>query len=132
MAEGNTGPGRPTKYTPANRKKILDALKNGALRKDAAEAAGVGTSTFSEWLNQFPEFSEAVEAAEAEVANACAARIVQEARDPSGDWKAALEYLKKRRRNDWGESLDLKVKNMTDDELIAVATGGVGGISTAR
>jgi hypothetical protein len=116
---------RPTKRTPETEAKILNALRVGASRKDAADAAGVDYSNFLRWTEQFREFREAVTRAEGEVAARMTARLYQEATKDGGDWKASLEWLKRRRRDDWGDSVSFR--KMTDDELIAYVAGGVGG-----
>ncbi len=43
--------GRPTKFTPENRKRILDAISKGAPYKICVEMCGVSDSTFYNWLD---------------------------------------------------------------------------------
>jgi hypothetical protein len=43
-------PGRPSKLTPALRKKLCGYIANGALLKDAAAACGVAEATVHEWI----------------------------------------------------------------------------------
>ena len=95
--------GRKTKRTPEVEKRILDALRVGATREDAFGAAGISERTFYEWMEQFPQFSQSVVHAESACAVRMSARIYQEATAEKGDWKAALEYLKRRRRAEWGD-----------------------------
>ena len=48
---GNTATlGRPSKFTPETRKKILWALRLGNYRKTAAEYAGISERTICDWL----------------------------------------------------------------------------------
>jgi hypothetical protein len=53
-----------------------------------------------------------------------AAKIYEAGRN--GDWKAAESWLKRRRRTEWGDSIDLH--KLSDDELIARATGAIAGV----
>jgi len=99
--------GRWTKRSPQVEREILDALHNGSTQKDAAEAAGVTWETFHSWRKQDPDFLQAVARAEAECARTMAARIRQEATVSGGDWRAAMEWLKRRRREDWTERTEL-------------------------
>jgi hypothetical protein len=42
-------PGRPTKLTPRVATRVLDAVRKGATREVAAQAAGIGRSTLGIW-----------------------------------------------------------------------------------
>lgn len=104
---------RPTKLTPDIQAAIVDAILHGASYKDAAESAGVSYSTFNVWMKagenakngKFVKFLEAVRQADAECARNMV-RVIQSAA-AKGDWKAALEWLKRRRRADWGDGVDV-------------------------
>jgi hypothetical protein len=72
IAERHPG-GRPTKFTPQVRAKLLEAITEGATYKLACKYANVGYSTFADWMQrgaagnpEFIEFSDSVNAAEAE------------------------------------------------------------------
>jgi transposase-like protein len=105
--------GRPSKFTQEVQDAIIAALSIGATYKDAAEASGVAYDTFNEWMKmgqsqksgKFSDFSELVKQTEA------AARLkylaVIENAATAGDWKAALEYLKRRDRSNWGDNVDV-------------------------
>lgn len=120
--------GRKTKRTPEVEKRIVDALRVGASRKDACDAAGVGERTFYEWLEDFPQFSQAVTHAEGACASLMAATIYEAARGQK-DWRAAESWLKRRRREEWGDSLDLR--KLSDEELIARTKAILGGDGAA-
>ena len=118
---------RPSKLTPETQSTIVDAILHGATYKDAAEAAGVSYDTFNEWYKagrdtgkgKFFEFSEAVSKANAQ----CAVnftRIIQTAA-AKGDAKYALEWLKRRRRAEWGDNMDVT----SDGEKITVTIKGI-------
>ena len=95
--------GRPTKRTPETEAKILNALRIGASRRDSCEANGVDYITFSHWLTQFKQFRQSVEQAESHCAVRMSARIFDEATKADGDPKYALEWLKRRRKEEWGD-----------------------------
>lgn len=61
------GPGgRPPKFGPELTARIQSLLRKGMPRVRAARRAGIAVSTFMAWMNEFPEFSEAVHDAEDE------------------------------------------------------------------
>lgn len=104
---------RPSKLTPETHAVIVDAILHGATYKDASEAAGVIYNTFNEWMKkgeeaktgQYREFKDAVDVANAQ----CAVnftRVIQ-SKAALGDWKAAEAWLKRRRREDWGDNVDV-------------------------
>ena len=104
---------RPSKLTPETHAVIVDAILHGATYKDASEAAGIEYNTFNEWMKKgadaksgaYREFNEAVGIANAQ----CAvnfSRVIQSAA-AKGDAKYALEWLKRRRRAEWGDSVDV-------------------------
>ena len=115
---------RPTKLTPEAQEQIVDAILHGATYRDAAEASGVGYSTFNDWMklgreatrkNKYSEFSEAIETANAQ----CAVnftRVIQ-SKAALGDWKAAEAWLKRRRREDWGDVIEINQKGVTKVEV---------------
>lgn len=57
--------GRPSKYRQSVIGTICSAVSDGTPFTHAAAIAGISYQTFCEWRKQFPEFSEAVEAARA-------------------------------------------------------------------
>ena len=105
--------GRPTKLTPETQKRIIDALKIGATRLDAALSAGVSYESFNEWevkgrqarSGVYWQFWQAVMQAEGEARLRYTSVIARAAND--GDWRAALEYLKRRDRAHWGDNVDV-------------------------
>ncbi|BCM88740.1 hypothetical protein IAD21_00582 [Abditibacteriota bacterium] len=110
---------RPKKFSQIGMSAIITALKNGTTRKDAAKAAGVSYETLRAWVEQgqrepegeFSAFSVAVERSEAECANKMARAICDAAKE--GDWRAAESWLKRRRRDEWGDNVRVDV----DDEI---------------
>jgi hypothetical protein len=105
--------GRRSKLDDVIRDAIIRALSIGATYKDAAEAAGVHYDTFNRWMKmgeeaksgKFHDFYESVRRVEAETRNRYLAVIAKAAHE--GDWRAALEYLKRRDRANWGDNVDV-------------------------
>jgi hypothetical protein len=91
---------RPSKLTPATERVILDALRAGATRTAAFEAAGVERTQISRWMRRFATFRNAVLEAEAN-AELRAVVAVRQAIN-AGGWRAAAWWLEHRRRDDWG------------------------------
>lgn len=100
---------RPTKLTAAVEKAILDALRVGATRTAAFEAAGVSRSKISVWMARFESFRDAVTRAEAD-AEIRATITIRQAYD-AGDWRAAVEWLKRRRPAEWSETQRVEIVN---------------------
>ena len=114
---------RPTKLTPEAQEQIVDAILHGATYRDAAEASGVVYDTFNNWMlrgkdakrGKYFEFFEAVSVANAQ----CAVnftRVIQ-SKAALGDWKAAEAWLKRRRREDWGDVIEINQKGITKVEV---------------
>ena len=69
MAEGDRHPvGRPTKYRPEFCEAVGEFLSQGYSLTAFAAECDVARSTINEWIAQFPEFSEAVQRAQAKKA----------------------------------------------------------------
>src|SRR5690242_14495978 len=52
--------GRPTDYSPVIVGKLKGAIQLGLSVETACEHAGIVTSTFYDWQNKYPEFSEGI------------------------------------------------------------------------
>lgn len=100
--------GRPSKFTPANCKIILEMVEVGAPALLAPTAAGVSYPTFREWIVQgeddaaagrktaLAEFSEQVKKAEARMVKS-RLEIIKKAAKANGDrWQAAAWMLERR------------------------------------
>lgn len=95
--------GRHSKYNEETVNRICDAIRVGATRKSASACGGISDSLFHQWMKENPEFAEKVQRAEGGMLARMAARVYQEAVAPDGDWRAALEVLKRRERSEWSE-----------------------------
>lgn len=79
----NSKTGRPSKFAPEAAAAVLTHVRQGSHRHIAANAAGVGRSTFMRWMargkkerrGQFRDFWDAIKKAEAEMVVDCLGRI---------------------------------------------------------
>lgn len=93
--------GRKTRCTPEMTKRVADAIRGGNYASVAAAYAGIGESTYYEWLKRggegespFAEFAEAIKEAEAQAEVRNVALIQQAAQ--GGTWQAAAWYLERK------------------------------------
>lgn len=139
---------RPSKLTPETQKKIVDAIKMGATYELAAQYGGIHYDTFNNWMKRgvaeiehrdkprtkeheeetpYIEFFEAIKQAEGDAAVLWLAKIEKSATE--GNWQAAAWKLERRYPDTYGRrdikhSGNLNMKDMSDDELQRIATGG--------
>jgi hypothetical protein len=97
--------------------KILTYLRGGATRQDAAAASGITYETLRIWMQE-SAFSVSVTMAEGECGALMAARLTAEARRSDGDWKAALAWLQRRRRDEWGDSIKTEISGVNGGPII--------------
>lgn len=104
--EVNLG-GRPTKYRPEYCDAIIEHMSAGASMTSFAAEVGVARSTIGQWMQDYPEFKEAAEAAKAK----CAAWWESVARKnaQTGDGSAALVIfgLKNMSPEDWKDKQEI-------------------------
>lgn len=128
---------RPTKYEDVRADKICGLLRAGCTRKASAESSGITYQTFLRWLETNVSFVTSVSRAEADAENIMAA-VIQKAATKGDDWRAAESWLKRRRRDEWGDALNLT--NKSDYDLLSAAAeifkragqGDPGGSDPAR
>ena len=101
IEQGGRSPsvGRPTKFTTERQERILRSIRAGNYVETAALAAGIGKSTFYDWLDRFPDFADAVQKARAE-AEARYVAVIEQATETS--WQAAAWWLERTAPNRWG------------------------------
>jgi len=128
------------KYSIRRRKIICDALRKGASRSAAAEAADITYTTLCRWVREgrkgsdekYVRFLEAVEHAEAEVE----LELISKVKDYAPkDWRAAAWLLERRHPDRWGHrqkiehsgpnggGIPLEFAKMTEAQLRALAGG---------
>ncbi len=91
---------RPTKFSEERAKQIGERLREGATRAAAAQSSGVSVRTFERWLRTRPDFAGTVSQREAQ-AELFFTLIVTNAARTNPYY--ALEWLKRRRRAEWGD-----------------------------
>lgn len=133
--------------------RLLASLASGNYRETAALASGLSKTTFYEWLDRSPMFRALVERAESDAEEAFAAVVKKAAVPhlvrkttvktlPTGmaettevltrefDWQAAAWLLSRRFGARWREQKRIDVKDLTDEQLIALLddddTGNTG------
>jgi transposase len=114
--------GRPTKLTPQVQARIVQAIVGGNDITVAAAYAGIGKTTFYEWLERgrkeaarlaassrakpkdsetpFAEFADAIQKAQADAETRNVALIAKAAQD--GTWTAAAWWLERKYPERWG------------------------------
>ena len=121
--------GRKTKYSPERVVKIVEGLKGGLTKRAAGSLGGISEDTLLLWVNRYSDFAAQVTQAENEAEVRFASvidkaafgheattvtRITRETKDGplveeriethwEYDWRAALEWLKRRRRGEWSD-----------------------------
>lgn len=130
--------GRPTKFTPDVRTRIISAIRNGNTYEASANYGGVSYDSFRGWLKrgeddadgEFFEFFNAIKKAEAEAEIESVALIRRSAQD--GQWQAAAWFLERRKPSDWGRrdrhevaqtNLNINWDDLTENELERIAAG---------
>jgi hypothetical protein len=121
--------GRPTKLTQETIDKICLAIRAGNYAKIAAQMAGIGESTYYEWLSiakepdcdvLFTELAESIQRAEADAEVAAVALIRQAANN--GSWQAAGWLLERKNGERWGRNDKLRQEiTGTNGEPISVS-----------
>ena len=119
---------RPTKLTAETSAAIVKAIAIGAPYKDAAGAAGVDYVTFNNWMiagekataGKFFEFFYAVTRAKHTARLNYIGTLTKAAN--AGDWRAALEYLKRTDRETWGDNVDVTSKNESINPYMSATT----------
>ncbi len=106
-ASGPKRTGRPDALTKEAGDAIVGAIRAGAAIKEAAEHAGIGSTTVYRWLERaeekkappkFREFRDALTRARADAKVSAIAAI---RRAMPEDWRAALAYLERRYPEEW-------------------------------
>ena len=117
---------RPTKYTEDIVKRICDALAEGCTRRAAYGSVGIDQTTFLAWIERYSDFSNSVTLAEAEAEAKFTKSLWKSATGYNSDWRAAESWLKRRRREEWGDNVQSAMPDLSefdDAELDRIAAG---------
>ena len=113
--------GRPTDLTEQTTSLVCEYITQGARPADAAVQAGVGRSTYYEWMakgrsgeSPYADFAERVERARAEFKNGLIGKVMQyaDSGDP-GSWRASMDLYKELEGSSRGAERDKAREEMT-------------------
>lgn len=129
--------GRPTKYTSEVADKIVEAVREGCNRRDAARVVGVDESTLYRWMQDNEEFRSRLHDADAEIITKLEKTVIRAA---ITDWKPALAALQAKRQKEWGRNSKVQVGNadgkpfstisfdkLTPEQIAAIAAVEIDG-----
>lgn len=167
--KGNVELGAPLRLTPEVEKAYVSAIHAGVSRTSAAHTAGVDSATAGNWLKWgarwrqglgrngsgpaapedkvFADFHRAVTQAEAQLERDLIHPIRKSAEgegDKTPDWRASLELLRRRFREDWADKIEVHTTHedaepeadriadavLNDPTLAADLTEALGRITT--
>lgn len=102
--------GRPTLYNQDKARAICEHLEKGLTRRSACALEDVNEETFRFWCDTREEFLQMVLRADAKAETLFTEAMRRGAEgDPEykGDWKAGESWLKRRRRADYGDTINV-------------------------
>ena len=120
---------RPSKFTEAARDKVINALKAGLTRTAAAGIANVHVSQVTRWCQNNASFATDCDIAEQQAEARFTSAITKAVQD--GDVKYALEWLKRRRRAEWGDNIEFAAGKEASQIIASLFAGDAeDGIGT--
>lgn len=105
---------RPTKYNEETAKTLTETLHQGYGRVNACRACGVAYHTFLDWLERYPDFSQAVKKAEAEAEayrKEAAIEAIRKAYESNGQWQAAAWWLERKHPDQYAKRESSQVEH---------------------
>jgi transposase-like protein len=126
--------GRPSKFTPETRQKLIQAIRIGNHYDTACKYAGITYQSFRNWMIKgeqaqhadpsaltdgdldYLAFYEAVQEAEA---NAEMVAVMRWREQMPSDWKAARDFLARRHPQRWGQRIEVTGGGI-DDQILAL------------
>lgn len=120
---GGARTGRPTLYNETLGKAICDKIAVGMTKRGACGLLGVTEEVFQLWSTTRDGFITMLAQAEAEAEEALTKTLFAAGTngETKGDYKASIEWLKRRRRADYGDTLD--VRKIDAETLLALLRG---------
>jgi hypothetical protein len=123
---------RPSKFTPIKAAKIIEGLKAGMTRTAAAGLVNIDVATLENWRRRYSSFLAQIDIAEQEaearyigvIAKAAFGHEVTERKETHKangeieviittrrdyDWQAARYWLSRRRRDEWGDRVEIEL-----------------------
>jgi hypothetical protein len=106
---------RPTKLTPAIQTSLVDVFSAGSVSiANACSLVGIAPSTYYQWMNTNPEFSEAIKRARAQAVMDYLKAIKTAAN--TGTWQAAAWWLERTHPDEYGRKIPVEV--ITEEQLM--------------
>lgn len=93
---------RPITVMEDNRERLLQHLARGLTRRAAAAMVGIDEHTVRRWETSDDQYAQRIHAAEALACAVMEERLHAASQD---DWRAALAYLERRDRAQWGRQV---------------------------
>lgn len=113
--------GRPTKYRPIYCDLVIEAMSEGKSLTAFAADIGVARSTINEWMDEFPEFSEAARRAKAKCAAWWEERGRQMAQNGGAPGQSTLVVFGlKNMSDDWRDRVEAEHSGTVDHRVTAV------------
>ncbi len=112
---------RPTKMTPENVKKLLDAVRIGTPLRIAVQYAGITDDTLTNWRRRSNAFSQSLKEAEAAALVGWLAKIEKAANE--GAWQAAAWKAERRYPQDFGRTDRVEINIRHEAERLAAELG---------
>jgi hypothetical protein len=100
--------------------KIVGLIRHGVTRRSAAMAGGIDKATFYRWMKADATFATQVEVAEAESVALMEAQLYAQSAKATEDWRAKIEWLKRRNRDDWDEKRPIDLSTLSDEQIIRI------------
>lgn len=97
---------RPTKYDPEYCERAIEFMSEGYSTKAFAGSIGVSLSTVYKWMEEYPEFSESIKAAQAAGAMWWEKTLRQVASTGDGNASAAIFGVKNRSQEEWKDKIE--------------------------
>lgn len=100
--------GRPTLYDPAYCEVVVETMRNGGSLMSVAANLDVARSTLNVWMEQFPEFSEAVSRGKALCARKWEEIAIRNAETGMGNATLTVFGLKNMARDEWKDKQEVE------------------------
>lgn len=101
-----TRTGRPTVIDDDAVRKLEEAFFIDCTVKEACSRANIGKTAYYDRLEKDQDFAEKMEAAKDWAITSARARLFEEATKEGGDWRAALEIVKRRDKKRYSERFE--------------------------
>lgn len=109
--------GRPSKYSQAYCNEVIECLAEGKSVTAFAGRIGVARSTVFKWVDEHPEFSDALKIGQAKATEFWEGVLINIAKNGSGNATAAIFGLKNRAADDWRDRTETTTTLSADNTI---------------